>query len=101
MYDLDTVLVRVSELRTTQESVQSAHARLQAGFDDLTAELTRTLAEWGDDTESRAAYAGFTSRVNGLFAEMTTALAKMPPAIAAAADSAEATERANAARWSS
>lgn len=100
MYDIDSVLVRVNDLRGMQDSVQAGHARLQAGFDDLTGELTRTLAEWGDDTASRAAYAGFTARVNSLFAEMTTALAQMPPAISAAADSAEATERANAARWS-
>lgn len=99
MFDVDTVLVRVSALHATQESIQSAHGRLHGGFEDLRAELTRTLAEWGEGTESRLAFAGFQARVDALFAEMTGALAKMPPAIASAAASAEATEKANAARW--
>ena len=79
--------------------ITGAHGKLKTGFEELSGELLRTIAEWGEGTSSRAAYDGFKKRVDNLFDEMHAALAKMPPVVRQAADESEHTEKANAARF--
>ncbi len=79
--------------------IQTTHKNLKNGFEDLSSELLRTLPEWGEGTESRAAYDAFKKRVDNLFQEMFDAVAKMPPVVQQAAADAAAREKQNAGMW--
>lgn len=89
----DMILVGAGELEAMAGQISTAHSRLDSGFVDLTGQLQRTLAEWGDGTTSRQAFADFTARVDRIFAEMLAAQSKMPPVVQQAAQDAVATER--------
>lgn len=95
----DIVKVDVARLNEMEGDLKSTHRKLQDGFDNLSSELLRTLAEWGDGTDSRNAYNAFKARVDKIFAEMKDALNKMPPAVAQAAAEASHAERTNAGRF--
>lgn len=95
----DMVKVDVARLNEMEGDLNGTHKKLHDGFDQLSSELLRTLAEWGEGTDSRNAYNAFKARVDSLFAEMQDALNKMPPAVAQAAVDAAHAEKTNAGRF--
>ena len=90
-------VVSVAQLNAMATQVQGIRKHITKGAQEMTSELQRTLAEWGEGTESRAAFNSFKARVDACIAEMNGALAAMPPAVNEAAASAHATERRNTA----
>ena len=73
-------VVSVAQLNAMATQVQGISKRITEGAQEMTSELQRTLAEWGEGTESRAAFNSFKAR-----------------AVNEAAASAHATERRNTA----
>lgn len=91
----DVTKVDFGALETIAAQLQSANQRFDQGFNEMTGELNRSMAEWGEDTSSRQAYNEFKARVDKCLAEMNGALAKMPPAVQQAKAAAEAAEAGN------
>ena len=96
----DLIRVGAGALEGMAADIGTTHAQLTTGFADLSAQLLRTLPEWGEGTASREAYDAFTGRVDALFREMLDAVARMPPVVLQAAADAQSTENRNAAMWS-
>lgn len=92
-----TTVVSVARLNGFGGEVSNASQKISAQTDQLTQELLRTLAEWGEGTESRNAYNDFKKRVDNCLASMHEALSQMPGAIAEAAASAAHAEKQNTA----
>lgn len=92
-----TTVVSVAQLLAMAKEVKGLSDRITQGAEQMTSELQRTLAEWGEGTDSRNAFNNFKDRVDKCIAEMNQALAAMPPAVNEAAANAHATERRNAA----
>ncbi|MDQ2782446.1 hypothetical protein [Lapillicoccus sp.] len=88
----DQILISSGELENMATEIGSAHKKLDSGFQELTADLLRTMAEWGEGTASRTAFNDFKRRVDKIFAEMLVAQAKMPPVVQQAAQDATSTE---------
>lgn len=84
-------------LETIASAMQATDSQLRSAYDELTSELQSTIAEWGEDTASRAAYDGFKQRCDRSFTEMADALAKIPVAVLTARSGAQETENTNAA----
>lgn len=82
---LDAMAAR---LRTTDQN-------LRTGYEELTGQLRTTMAEWGEDTDSRQAYNEFKSRCDRVFSEMADALGKIPVAVSQARLGAIDTEGVN------
>lgn len=97
MQDMGTTIVSVGRLQAMADNVKSISGRITESADQMTSELQRTLAEWGEDTESRAAFNAFKARVDRCIAEMNEALALMPGAVAESAAHAGHTEHRNTA----
>lgn len=95
----DLVKVSKDQLENMAADIKGTHASLKSGFDELSGELLRTIAEWGEGTASRGAYDGFKKKVDNLFEEMFQAVEKMPPVVNQAAQEAQATETKNAGMW--
>lgn len=92
-----TTVVSVAQLHAMASEVTGLSRQITEGAQQMTAELQRTLAEWGEGTDSRNAFNSFKDRVDKCIAEMNEALAAMPPAVNEAAANAHATERRNTA----
>ena len=92
-----TTVVSVAQLLAMAKEVKGLSDRITQGAEQMTSELQRTLAEWGEGTDSRNAFNAFKARVDQCIAEMNQALAAMPPAVNEAAANAHATERRNTA----
>ncbi len=90
-----TTVVSVAQLNDFGSFVKTTSDNIANGAREMTAELQRTLAEWGEGTESRAAYNEFKRRVDQCLEEMNAALAKMPGAISEAANAAATAEHNN------
>ena len=88
MLDSGTTVVSVGRLQAMADQVKNISGRITESADQMTSELQRTLAEWGEGTESRAAFNAFKARVDRCIAEMNEALALMPGAVNEAAASA-------------
>lgn len=84
-----------SGLEAIAGKLRVTDTNLRQGYEQLTGELRSTMAEWGEDTESRAAYNAFKARCDRAFMEMADALAKIPVAVEQARTSGMETERAN------
>ena len=84
-----------SGLEAIGAKLRVTDTQLRSGYEQLTGELRSTMAEWGEDTDSRAAYNQFKARCDRAFAEMADALAKIPVAVEQARVSAVDTERTN------
>ncbi|HMT33526.1 MAG TPA: WXG100 family type VII secretion target [Dermatophilaceae bacterium] len=97
MLDSGTTVVSVGRLQAMADQVKNISGRITESADQMTSELQRTLAEWGEGTESRAAFNAFKARVDRCIAEMNEALALMPGAVNEAAASAGRTENRNTA----
>ncbi|GAA2727443.1 WXG100 family type VII secretion target [Cellulomonas aerilata] len=88
-----------SGLEAIAAKLRATDSQLRAGYEQLTGELRSTMAEWGDDTDSRAAYDQFKTRCDRAFLEMADALAKIPVAVEQVRTTSIETERANAATF--
>ena len=97
MLDSGTTVVSVGRLQAMADQVKNISGRITESADQMTSELQRTLAGWGEGTESRAAFNAFKARVDRCIAEMNEALALMPGAVNEAAASAGRTENRNTA----
>lgn len=97
MLDSGTTVVSVGRLQAMADQVKNISGRITESADQMTSELQRTLAEWGEGTESRSAFNAFKARVDRCIAEMNEALALMPGAVNEAAASAGRTENRNTA----
>jgi hypothetical protein len=95
----DLIKVGKGSLDVMAADIKGTHASLKNGFEALSTELLRTIAEWGEGTESRTAYDGFKKKVDNLFTEMFDAVSKMPPVVIQAAEEAQATENKNKGMW--
>jgi uncharacterized protein YukE len=95
----DTTVVSAARLRAFGEQAKTCSKTITDKAHEMTAELLRTLAEWGEGTDSRNAYNDFKQKVDNCLRDMNMALAKMPPAIEEAAHAAEEAERKNASRF--
>ncbi len=91
----DVTSVSVPRLMEYASHVKTSSHRITEGAQQMTDQLRRTLAQWGEGTASRTAFNEFERRVNECIREMNEALAAMPPAIQNAADRAEQAEKAN------
>ena len=69
-----TTVVSVAQLNAMASEVTGLSRQITEGAQQMTAELQRTLAEWGEGTESRAAFNAFKARVDKCIAEMNEAL---------------------------
>lgn len=94
-----TTKIPFSGLEAIAAKLRATDSNLRSGYEQLTAELQSTMAEWGEDTDSRAAYNQFKARCDRAFLEMADALAKIPVAVEQARTGAMETERANAATF--
>lgn len=99
MYDDALIRVGADQLDTMADHLRRSHATLSGGFESLSAELLRTMADWGDGTRSREAYDGFKQRVDRVFSEMFAAVSAMPPLVAQAAEEARQGEARRAGMW--
>lgn len=95
-------LIRVGadQLDQMSDHLRATHARMTSGFADLSGDLLRTIADWGDGTTSREAYDAFKVRVDRLFQDMFAAVEAMPPLVSQAAQDARDGESRRAAMWS-
>jgi uncharacterized protein YukE len=91
----DVTSVSVPRLMAYASHVKSSSDKITDGAHQMTERLRRTLAEWGEGTDSRNAFDAFEKRVNDCIREMNEALAAMPTAIQNAADRAARAEKAN------
>ncbi|MFC4553941.1 WXG100 family type VII secretion target [Georgenia faecalis] len=94
-----TTKIPFSGLEAIAAKLRATDSQLRSGYEQLTGELRSTMAEWGEDTDSRAAYDQFKARCDRAFLEMADALAKIPVAVEQARTGAMETERANAATF--
>jgi uncharacterized protein YukE len=94
-----TTKIPFSGLEAIAAKLRATDSQLRSGYEQLTGELQSTMAEWGEDTDSRAAYNQFKARCDRAFLEMADALAKIPVAVESARTGAMETERANAATF--
>lgn len=94
-----TTKIPFSGLESIAARLRTTDTQLRSGYEQLTGELRSTMAEWGEDTASRAAYNEFKARCDKVFLEMADALAKIPVAVEQARVSAVETERTNAATF--
>lgn len=91
----DITSVSVPRLMQYASHVKTSSDRITEGAHQMTDRLRRTLAEWGEGTDSRTAFNAFERRVNECIREMNEALGAMPAAIQNAADRADRAEKAN------
>jgi len=96
----NTTVVSAARLREFGAQVKASSQTITEHAHEMTSQLQRTLAEWGEGTDSRNAYNAFKAKVDGYLADMNHALAQMPGAIEEAAAGAEAAERRNTSRFS-
>ncbi len=95
----DRVVVTPAQIAAYGDEVSNTSKAITDGAEQMTAQLERTLAEWGEGTASRTAFNSFNRTVELRIKEMNTALAKLPPAIAEAIANAIAAENRNAQRF--
>ncbi len=95
----DIIRVGAGSLENMAAEIAATHRSMSQGFADLSTDLLTTIAEWGEGTESRAAYDVFKHRVDGLFGEMFATVHAMPPLVSEAATQARMGENRRAAMW--
>lgn len=91
----DITSVSVPKLMEYAGFVRRSSDQITNGAHEMTSKLRNTLSQWGEGTNSRAAFDAFEKRVNDCIREMNEALGAMPAAIQAAADRAQRAEKAN------